>query len=293
MTVHREIAFEDAIERAMREAGWRQGQPANYRRELGLDTAMLMEFFGATQVEQWNRLVAYSGGDPDTAQRAFAERLAKEIDERGAVDVLRHGVKDRGLLFRLAYFRPAHTLADDALVQYEENRLSVTRQLHYSTKEPDRSLDLVLFVNGIPVATAELKNPLTGQTVEHAKEQYRRDRDPRSCSSPAARWSISRSTRSWSSSRRDSPGRRPGSCRSTPGRTARGSTVAPGNPPAGDAGYRTSYLWERVWQPERLARRHPAVPARRERRGRRAPEVRARQADDLPAVPPVARRPRR
>ena len=122
MTVHREIAFEDAIERAMHEAGWRQGQPANYRRELGLDTAMLMEFFGATQVEQWNRLVAYSGGDPDTAQRAFADRLAKEIDERGAVDVLRHGVKDRGLLFRLAYFRPAHTLADDALVQYEEKR---------------------------------------------------------------------------------------------------------------------------------------------------------------------------
>ena len=113
------------------------------------------------------------------AQRAFAERLAKEMDERGAGDVLRHGVEDRGLLFRLAYFRPAHTLADDALVQDEENRLSVTRQLRYSTKEPDRSLDLVLFVNGIPVATAELKNPLTGQTVEHAKEQYRRDRDPR------------------------------------------------------------------------------------------------------------------
>src|SRR4051794_37290071 len=146
MTVHREIAFEDAIERAMHDSGWCVGQPANYRREFGLDTAMLMEFFGATQAQQWDKLVAYSGGDPDTAQRAFAERLAKEIDDRGAVDVLRHGVKDRGLLFRLAYFRPAHTLADDALVQYEQNRLSVTRQLHYSSKEPDRSLDLVLFV---------------------------------------------------------------------------------------------------------------------------------------------------
>ena len=191
---------------------------------------------GATQAQQWDKLVGLLGRRPRHRAAPFAERLAKEIDDRGAVDVLRHGVKDRGLLFRLAYFRPAHTLADDALVQYEENRLSVTRQLHYSTREPDRSLDLVLFVNGIPVATAELKNPFTGQTVEHAKEQYRRDRDPRELLFARRRWSISRSTRSWSSSRRDSPGRRPGSCRSTPGRTARGSTVAPATRRPGPAG---------------------------------------------------------
>lgn len=82
--MHREIAFEDAIGRAMHEAGWRPGQPADYRRELGLDTAMLMEFFGATQAQRWDKLVAYSGGDSDAAQRAFAERLAKEVDDLGA-----------------------------------------------------------------------------------------------------------------------------------------------------------------------------------------------------------------
>ncbi|GEL18353.1 type I restriction endonuclease [Pseudonocardia asaccharolytica] len=150
----------------MLESGWRQGQPAHYRRELGLDTAELFAFIGATQIDKWNQLVAFESGDPDAAQRTFAERVAREIDARGTLDVLRHGVKDRGQLFRLAYFRPAHPLADDALVEYEKHRLTVTRQLYYSQKSPERSLDLVLFVNGFPVATAELKNPLTGQTSD-------------------------------------------------------------------------------------------------------------------------------
>lgn len=250
MTAHREIAFEDAIERAMLDSGWRRGQASNYRRELGLDTAALFEFIGATQTEQWNQLLEFEGGDPDVAQRKFAERLGREIDSRGAVDVLRHGVKDRGLLFRLAYFRPAHTLADDALAQYEQNRLTVTRQLHYSTKEPDRSLDLVLFVNGVPVATAELKNPLTGQTVEHAKEQYRRDRDPRELL--LARRALVHfavdpelafvTTRLAGTATRFLP--------FNTGSEGPGVDGGAGNPPAGDSGYRTSYLWEQVWQPE-------------------------------------------
>jgi type I restriction enzyme R subunit len=76
MTVHREIAFEDAIERAMRGANWHQGQPANYRRELGLDTAMLIEFLGATQAEQWERLITFSGGDRNgTEAQAFRPRI--------------------------------------------------------------------------------------------------------------------------------------------------------------------------------------------------------------------------
>ena len=152
--------------------------------------------------------------------------------------------------FRLAYFRPAHTLADDALVQYEENRLSVTRQLHYSTREPDRSLDLVLFVNGIPVATAELKNPLTGQTVEHAKEQYRRDRDPREllfARRALVHFAVDPelvfiTTRLAGKATRFLP--------FNTGSDGPGVDGGAGNPPAGSAGYRTSYLWERVWQPE-------------------------------------------
>ena len=179
MSVHKEVAFEDAIERALLDSGWERGLHDGYDRELALDTDQLFTFIGATQQDQWDRLIEFEGGDQDATQQKFAQYLAREIDTHGALDVLRHGVKDRGVLIRLAYFRPAHTLADDALVQYEQNRLSVIRQLRYSAKTPDRSLDLVLFVNGVPVATAELKNPLTGQTVEHAKAQYRKDRDPR------------------------------------------------------------------------------------------------------------------
>ena len=179
MTAHHERAFEDAIEAALIGSGWQRGQQEGYVRELGLDTDQMFTFIGATQNEVWEQLRVSYGVDADEAQRQFARHVAREIDKRGAVDVLRHGVPDRGHLIRLAYFRPAHTLADDALVRYEQNRLSVTRQLAYSERDRGKELDLALFVNGVPVATAELKNPLTGQTVEHAKDQYRRSRDPR------------------------------------------------------------------------------------------------------------------
>ncbi len=108
VSVHREIAFEDAIERTMLASGWLSGQAANYRRELGLDTAELFTFVGATQIDRWERLVEFEGGDPDTAQRKFTERLGREIDTRGALEVLRHGVKDRGVFIRLAEPPAAH-----------------------------------------------------------------------------------------------------------------------------------------------------------------------------------------
>ncbi|MGH3584768.1 MAG: type I restriction endonuclease subunit R [Pseudonocardia sp.] len=249
MTVHTELAFEDAIERAMLDSGWQQGQATSYQRELGLDTDELFTFIGATQIDKWNQLVTFEGGDPDTAQRKFAERVAREIESRGTLDVLRHGVKDRGLLFRLAYFRPAHTLADDALAEYSQNRLTVTRQLHYSVKTPDKSLDLVLFVNGLPVATAELKNPLTHQNVEHAKEQYRRDRDPREllfARRALVHFAVDPelvfiTTRLAGSKTRFLP--------YTRGSEGPGVDGGAGNPSVTD-GYRTSYLWEEVWQPD-------------------------------------------
>ena len=116
------------------------------------------------------------GGEAKARER-FADRLAKELDARGTVDVLRHGVVDLGVKIRLAFFKPAHGLTPDLVARYEANRLTVTRQLPY---EPgtNKTLDLALFVNGIPVATAELKNPLTGQGVEDAKEQYRDEAGP-------------------------------------------------------------------------------------------------------------------
>jgi len=138
----------------------------------------MIRFIGATQVKNWNRLVGLYGGDQPATQRQFAQRVAAEIDARGVLDVLRQGVRDRGVQIDLAYFRPGHTLAANALAQYRENVLTVARQLHYSARNPLLSVDLALFVNGLPVATAELKNPNTGQNADHAIAQYRHDRDP-------------------------------------------------------------------------------------------------------------------
>lgn len=175
--VDTEAAFEEEIVAALLASGWVQGDQSSYRPEYGLDTGQLFTFIGATQPDAWDTLVAYSGDDQEHAMRELQRLLARELDERGALDVLRYGIKDRGVRVDLAYFRPAHTVAEDALVDYRKNRLSVTRQLHYSATTT-HSVDLALFVNGIPVATAELKSAASQhpQTVDDAKAQYR-DRD--------------------------------------------------------------------------------------------------------------------
>jgi type I restriction enzyme R subunit len=225
------------------------GAPSGYDRQLGIDTAELFAFVGATQPDEWAKLLAYHGNDPDVAQRSFAQYLAKQIDERGPLDVLRRGVKDKGVLIRLAYFKPAHAITDDALKLYRANRLTVTRQLAYSTSN-NNTLDLVLFVNGIPLATAELKNPLTGQTVEDAKEQYRRTRDPKEllfARRTLVHFAVDPdlvfvTTKLAGKETRFLP--------FNTGSNGPGVSGGAGNPPAGASGYRSSYLWEQIWHPD-------------------------------------------
>src|SRR5579863_9099535 len=168
-----EQAFEVRVEDELLRRGWVRGQ-RTYSAELGLDTGELFKFVGATQAKAWERLVQLHGGDRNTAMRQFALRVASEIDSRGVLDVLRQGVKDRGVQIDLAYFRPGHTLAEGALDEYNANVLSVARQLHFSFRDPGLSVDMAFFVNGLPVATAELKNPNTGQDAHDAIAQYRR-----------------------------------------------------------------------------------------------------------------------
>jgi type I restriction enzyme R subunit len=247
MKVTNEVAFEDAIVESLCDVGgYTRGVPTNYDPAVALDSAELFTFIGATQADEWEGLVQRNGGDPDVAQRRFTERVAKQIDERGTIDVLRHGVEDLGVHIRLASFRPASGLNPDLEAKYDANLLTVIRQLRYA---PDHasSLDLALFVNGLPVATAELKNPLTHQTVEHAMAQYRTDRDPRDTllgRRAIVHFSIDPSlvmmtTKLEGAATRFLPFNRG----SDPGGTACGA----GNPPNPD-GYATSYLWERVWE---------------------------------------------
>ena len=106
------------------------------------------------------------------------QALCKWLDTHGVLSTLRHGFKCFGKTLRIAFFRPAHGLNPELEARYKANRLGLTRQLHFSPKN-EKSLDVVLSVNGIPVVTLELKNPLSGQTAANAIHQYRHDRDPR------------------------------------------------------------------------------------------------------------------
>lgn len=155
--------------------GWLPGDPADYDREYCVDLVQLTAFLRATQPKVADALDL----DHDSpTRRKFLARLQDEVSKRGVVDVLRNGVQHGPHHIELFYGTPSPGNAQ-ARALYAQNRFTVTRQLRYSRDETQRALDLVLFVNGLPVFTFELKNRLTKQTVHDAIEQYRRDRNPR------------------------------------------------------------------------------------------------------------------
>ncbi len=155
-------------------AGWICGDPQDYNREYCVDLAQLSAFLHATQPNAAESL----GLDEDgPARRRFLARLQGEVTKRGTVDVLRNGIKHGPHQIDLMYGTPSPG-NEKAKVLYKQNRFSVTRQLRYSQDNTQLALDLCLFVNGLPVATFELKNSLTKQTVDDAVEQYKRDRSP-------------------------------------------------------------------------------------------------------------------
>lgn len=155
--------------------GWLPGDPADYDREYCVDLVQLTAFLRATQPKVADALDL----DHDSpTRRKFLARLQGEVSKRGVMDVLRNGVQHGPHHIELFYGTPSPGNAQ-ARALYAQNRFTVTRQLRYSRDETQRALDLVLFVNGLPVFTFELKNRLTKQTVHDAIEQYRRDRNPR------------------------------------------------------------------------------------------------------------------
>jgi type I restriction enzyme, R subunit len=156
-------------------AGWIGGTAADYDREYCLDLAQLRAFLGETQPEVAAGLDLEHAGP---VRQKFLARLQGEISKRGAIDVLRRGVRHGPHDVDLFYGTPTpgNLKAEE---RYRHNRFSVTRQLRYSSDETQLSLDLALFINGLPIATFELKNSLTKQTISDAVEQYQRDRDPK------------------------------------------------------------------------------------------------------------------
>src|SRR5438128_2248241 len=170
-----EQALETAIVADMAKSHYVQRQPSAFDKALCLDPGPLIDFVQATQPKEWAKYVQQHRAD---ARDTFLKRVAEAIEADGTVTVLRQGVKATGCKFRLAFWKPETTFNTDTEVLYQANQFTVMRQVRYSEKT-DHSLDLVLFLNGLPMFTAELKNPLNSQDVTDAITQYRSTRDPR------------------------------------------------------------------------------------------------------------------
>ena len=168
--------FETHIEAHLLASGYYSCQIEEYDRALCLIPEEVLAFVRTTQPKEFQKLERQYGAAE--AAGKFCYRLSREISRRGTLDVLRKGIKDRGARFKLATFKPASGMNPEHQRLYRANRFSVVRQLKYSQKN-ENSIDMVLFLNGLPIITAELKNSLTGQVFEDAERQYRKDRSPK------------------------------------------------------------------------------------------------------------------
>jgi type I restriction enzyme R subunit len=223
--------------------GWLPGTWKGYDREYSVDIVQLSAFLRDTQPQATEALDI--ANDSPTRGK-FLARLQGEITKRGVIDVLRHGVKHGPLHVDLFYGTPSpgNTKAEE---RFGQNRFSVTRQLRYSRDETQLALDLALFINGLPVATFELKNSLTKQTVEDAVEQYKCDRDPHELLFQLGRCIVHFAV--------DDHEVR--FCTHLKGKSSwflpfnRGWNQGAGNPP-NPAGLKTDYLWKEILTPDGL-----------------------------------------
>ena len=175
MQTYTEQRFEDHIEERLNQSDYKSLKSTDYDKSRCLIPHETLKFIQDTQPEVYQRLEHQYGADTPVK---LLDRVSRQIASRGVLDVLRKGVKDRGCEFKLTYFQPSSGMNPDHQRLYAQNRFSLIRQLHYSEKN-EKSLDMTLFLNGLPLVTMELKNSLTGQTVTDAEKQYRTDRDPR------------------------------------------------------------------------------------------------------------------
>jgi type I restriction enzyme R subunit len=238
--IHTELTFESAIEISLLESGgYTQGFSEDFDSQLGLFPSYVTHFLKTSQPKAWEKLTNIH---KDEAEKKVLQRLIKEIDLRGILDVIRNGFTDYGVKFQMGYFKPESALNPDAEALYLTNHLSVTRQLYYE-RVGKNSIDMVLSLNGLPIATIELKNQFSGQSVDNAKKQYVYDREP---SEPIFQFKKRAlvhfavdTDECFMTTKLD-------------GKHTRylpfniGSNNGAGNPVNKD-GYRTSYLWEYVW----------------------------------------------
>lgn len=238
--IHTELTFEGAIEESLLvNGGYNKGFSEDFDSQLGLFPKYIINFLKESQPILWSKIANIH---KDEVDKKVISRLIKEIDLRGVLDVIRNGFTDYGVKFQMGYFKPESTLNPDAEILYNTNNLSVTRQLYYE-RVGKNSIDMVLSLNGLPIATIELKNQFSGQSVDNAKKQYVYDRE---ASEPIFQFKK----RSLVHFAVDAD-----ECFMTTkldGSRTRylpfnlGHNNGAGNP-VNKEGYRTSYLWEYVW----------------------------------------------
>lgn len=246
MSQTNERAFESYVqEMLLTGSGWQQGTNAEWDVERALFPARIITFIQDTQARLWAEMQTLHGTGLESM---LITALVKELDIKGTLHILRHGFKFYGKTFRLAYFKPAHGLNDEIIELYSKNQLTVTRQVLCHPGKHD-TIDLLFSVNGLPVATCELKNPGTGQNWRHAVKQYQQDRDPRAplfgfktralvhfAADPVEIYMTTRL-------RKDATHFLPFNRGSDPGAVHCGA----GNP-LHPSGYRSGYFWEEVLQ---------------------------------------------
>ena len=170
-----EKKFENYIENYLNKKNYKSLHHEKYDRNLCLIKNEILNFIKNTQKEKWDKLYDVYGDD---VENKVLNRISSEISKRGVIDVLRNHISDRGEHLELCYFEPKSDLNPEHLKLFQHNQFSLVRQLHYSNQN-ENSIDMVLFLNGIPIVTMELKNQLTGQNYKNSENQYRYDRDPK------------------------------------------------------------------------------------------------------------------
>jgi type I restriction enzyme R subunit len=257
MGIHHEVAFEREICEHLSANGWiyDEGAAAHYDRKLALYPPDLIAWLQQSQNEAWS---TYQQKNGSKAEANLLQRIREQLDQQGTLDLLRNGIEVMGLpkALRLAEFKPALGLNPEILARYNANRLRVVRQVRYSLHN-ENCIDLVLFLNGIPVATVELKTDNT-QCIDDAVWQYKTDRLPRLAgktpepllsfpSGALVHFAVScREVRMTTKLAGPATVFLPFNKGSDPG----GKNCGAGNPvPQGD-GYPTDYLWQEVWERE-------------------------------------------
>lgn len=230
--------------------GFIKGDLKTYNRDKAIDMDKLVSFLSSSQSKEWERQVKRDGAD---AEARIYRCLQTNIDSEGLISVLRHGIIDRGIKFKLAFFRPETSLNEAVIKQYSENILTCTRQFKYSTQN-ENSIDMVLSLNGIPVVAIELKNQLKGQSVDNAKRQFMYDRGPKEfifgfnnrllVYFAVDLYEVAMTT--------ELKGKGTFFLPFNQGSNGAGEVGGAGNPAGDGEGYVTSYLWEKVLQKDTL-----------------------------------------